>query len=432
VYPLLAPTDDDAANSSSNSSSTNNVEPAGYLNAVLNEQVIFQATSVEWGSKPWISNGTVAGTRLLLKDLNFAGPVEFRPEGITATKDLVFFTAYRDGVFQGSHSQLWATDGTAANTILLKDGDSSSGIRLLDKSQNIVLFSDSYSNLWITNGTINGTRALKSSSSSSSNGENASNETTTIRCSPFSGTSDQEPVGGKLYFNCNNEGWVTDGTDQGTFKLLPDKVIRQYGLTGRELTLVNKQFFLLAASFNTQSRESTEQQFVYSTTGTTSNTSTNLLLDLSQDPQIVSLYGAFLPDDDGNSNSVELLFAVDGQLVKTDGTTNGTSSEGLLDFSPDTNEAKHLVLFRVGNRAVIIRTAPDNSGEVNIYSTTNGTEQGTTLLTTLYDTNEINSSEQKHRLVKHHRFSKETDNGPIALIFESPPFANSTTTSTNW
>jgi hypothetical protein len=73
---------------------------------------------------------------------------------------------------------------------------------------------------------------------------------------------------GKVYFNCNNEAWVTDGTDQGTFKLLQDKVIRQWGLNGREIALVNGRF-LLAASFNTQSRQSAQQRFVYSTDGPT-------------------------------------------------------------------------------------------------------------------------------------------------------------------
>jgi len=82
--------------------------------AILDDQALFRSgPDTEGGSELWISDGTVAGTRLL-RDLNPTGssfPFQF-----FATEDLVFFCA--------NENELWVTDGTTAGTRRLMEGTS--------------------------------------------------------------------------------------------------------------------------------------------------------------------------------------------------------------------------------------------------------------------------------------------------------------------
>ena len=86
--------------------------------AALGNKLIFspangdqQATSFE----PWISDGTVEGTRLL-KDIE-PGFFSSAPREFTTVGDLVFFSA-----FDTAHgTELWVTDGTTEGTRLVKD-----------------------------------------------------------------------------------------------------------------------------------------------------------------------------------------------------------------------------------------------------------------------------------------------------------------------
>jgi ELWxxDGT repeat protein len=86
--------------------------------AALGNNLIFSPTESDQPGtsfEPWISDGTVEGTRLL-KDIE-PGVLGSDPRELTAVGDLVFFSA-----FDTAHGrELWVTDGTTEGTRLVKD-----------------------------------------------------------------------------------------------------------------------------------------------------------------------------------------------------------------------------------------------------------------------------------------------------------------------
>ncbi|GMU66951.1 MAG: hypothetical protein AMXMBFR36_32250 [Acidobacteriota bacterium] len=88
-------------------------DPAEFVD--LDGSVIFAATHPTLGRELWISDGTAAGTSLLL-DIN-PGAAGSLPEGLVRAGDLVFFWAFH----WESGFELWRTDGTAAGTLLVED-----------------------------------------------------------------------------------------------------------------------------------------------------------------------------------------------------------------------------------------------------------------------------------------------------------------------
>lgn len=136
-----------------------------------NNIVLFNANNGVNGTELWKSDGTTAGT-VLVKDIN-PGPassVSFFGLGLansTIFNGYVYFTA-SDGV---SGQELWRTDGTAANTTLVKDietgpGDSFDflvgavriGNKFIFSSTN--LFGTRFQ-MWQSDGTTTGTTLFK-------------------------------------------------------------------------------------------------------------------------------------------------------------------------------------------------------------------------------------------------------------------------------
>ena len=76
---------------------------------------MFWADDGVHGREPWVTNGTGAGTRLLA-DI-YPGPNSSTGSGAAAIGDLLLFTAN-----DGTHGEeLWKTDGTPAGTVLVRD-----------------------------------------------------------------------------------------------------------------------------------------------------------------------------------------------------------------------------------------------------------------------------------------------------------------------
>jgi ELWxxDGT repeat protein len=90
----------------------------GALVAVGTQSVLFNHTTPEAGREPWVSDGTVLGTKLLKDTVPGAGPEETSP-GFFGLRvgSLVYFTP--------SHTfgdtTLWKTDGTPAGTAIVRD-----------------------------------------------------------------------------------------------------------------------------------------------------------------------------------------------------------------------------------------------------------------------------------------------------------------------
>ena len=137
-------------------------------------KVLFYATdgssSGDHGYELWISDGTEKGTKLL-KDIE-AGPSSSSPVYLTAYKGKVIFRATQSG----SGSEVWVSDYTTAGTMLLKDinpGSASSTPAYFEVFNDKVYFRayspSSGTELWETDGTPSGTRlALDIASGSSS------------------------------------------------------------------------------------------------------------------------------------------------------------------------------------------------------------------------------------------------------------------------
>jgi len=197
---------------------------------LFNNIVLFQATDATHGDELWRTDGTPGGTTLL-KDINVgtgsSTQIEILPgfnvavfQGFHIFNNHLYFVAY-DGTSAG---QVWGTDGTTANTFLVKDIVPTANpfpIILLSDAINLpnkfifpVSDQDTRSELWESNGTPGGTVLFKEF----------------LPATPgfpviflpfvFTGGSFSQPLfqGDKFFFSAGtapegNELWISDGVD---------------------------------------------------------------------------------------------------------------------------------------------------------------------------------------------------------------------------
>lgn len=153
---------------------------------MANNKFFFFAAENSVDGKPFISDGTAAGTKSISEDVIATSPVEYVYD---ATTNKVYFTGCRKGAIGQSDridEELYVTDGTAAGTKLVKDIEPTK-----DKGSKPFLL------------TMNG---------------------------------------GKLYFATNGDikgFWVSDGTEAGTIKLAD-------GFVGDIVVFKNKTYFTIS------------------------------------------------------------------------------------------------------------------------------------------------------------------------------------------
>ncbi|WP_369408267.1 beta strand repeat-containing protein [Reyranella humidisoli] len=158
-----------------NSGAGNGIAALGDGRAVL---VASGTDPASTGPELWVTDGTTAGTSLLL-DIR-AGSVGSYPANlVTLGTGTVVFTAFDD-----THGQeLWVTDGTVAGTSLLKDinvgGDGSTITGVTALGNGTAVFSafdaDHGVELWVTDGTVAGTHLLADIDGVSTAGSNPAN-----------------------------------------------------------------------------------------------------------------------------------------------------------------------------------------------------------------------------------------------------------------
>ncbi|MFP2927881.1 ELWxxDGT repeat protein [Pyxidicoccus sp. 3LG] len=190
-----------------------NLDPARHFQpiaptamAALGDRMLFTALG-SGGYELWMSDGTVAGTRLV-RDI-LPGEESSSPEQLTPMGGHVYFLA-NDG---RTGKELWRSDGTPEGTVLVKDiypgSESSFATHLTPLGNGVLLFSAHDGvhgvELWRTDGTEAGTVMVKDISWSSS--------------SPLYLT--EVPALGLVFFRANDgttgrELWRTDGTEAGT------------------------------------------------------------------------------------------------------------------------------------------------------------------------------------------------------------------------
>lgn len=165
------------------------------LGGVFGDRVLLVASTPETGFEPWISDGTEAGTRLV-SDLRPGIEGSF-PRAILSLDERVLFMALNDDFVD----ELWASDGTLEGTRRLLDGGLGGIARVGSRA-----FFTRGQELWETDGTPEGTRAL-------------------VELPAFADMDGGPVVDGRWVFGLRDGDprgslWISDGTSQGTQRLL--------------------------------------------------------------------------------------------------------------------------------------------------------------------------------------------------------------------
>jgi ELWxxDGT repeat protein len=295
---------------------------AGYPEFItaLNGKVVYTADDHSAGRELWISDGTKDGTSIL-KDINPTGdgnpvnPDRFNDD-IPLSEANHFIVVDNKIVFvadDGEHGyEIWATDGTPAGTILLKDifsGSASSQPSELTRVEDLVFFSAdngiSGRELWRTDGTVAGTFIIKDINAGA------------IGSDPVELAS----LGDKLVFTANdgisgNEPWMSDATATGT-QLLKDVFDGDIGSSPADYVGVADDFYFRVGSV------------IWRSNGTTGGTAS-----FYGDPEAEA---SFIPQAyiNGDLYFIKNDFSLGVEAVyTTDGTLGGTQPVYSFPFMP--------------------------------------------------------------------------------------------------
>ena len=166
-------------------------------------RLFFSAVDETNGRELWVSDGTVAGTKLV-EDINpgFEGS---EPYYLTPVGDTVFFVAD-----DGTHGrELWKSDGTPGGTDIVKDvqsGTSGAAKNVVNVGGTVFFGATDGSNgiqLWKSDGSPGGTEQVKDPASPGQTGD----------------PRELTEVDGNLFFiggSSDRELWISDGSDGGT------------------------------------------------------------------------------------------------------------------------------------------------------------------------------------------------------------------------
>lgn len=296
-----------------------------------NNMVLFLAKNAANGEELWKTDGTSSGT-VLVKDINpgpasctsvelfpgFAFPVLF---GTHSFNNKVYFSA-TDGTNVG---EMWVTDGTEANTTLVKnlvEGIGASFI-LLTNAVNVpgkfifaVSDGTSRSELWQSDGTVAGTTVFKSFDPANS----ADIPLIALNYSYRNGTvSTNLFQGNKFFFVAGTaaegrEVWVSDGTLANTTVL---KDINPGAADGIDLS--NISYLYTTTAFFFAANDGVNGNELWKTDGT--NAGTTMVQDINldaadADPQlgIVNNNKVIFSATDGDDPVGTDLFVVDGSF----------------------------------------------------------------------------------------------------------------------
>lgn len=323
-----------------------------------NSTVLFFATDATHGEELWKTDGTSGGT-VLVKDIN--------PGTGSSTSFTLFTISFP--VFKGFHTfnnhvcfnaddgastgELWSTDGTTANTILLKDIVHTTSLSIVSvilaedlPTKFIFPVSDgaSRSELWESDGTPAGTQLFKAFSVV------GSHQIPFIFPSyyiDFTSQTFSQPLfqGNKFFFMAatpaaGDELWVSDGTLAGTNMV---KDINPGTGDGIDPTK-SITFLYTSTAFYFAATDGTHGDELWKTDGTSAGTSlvADINLNAADANPSVPIYLCngkiiFTATDGDNATQTD-LYAVNGSFVPlpvniTDFTVTATGSDALLRWT---------------------------------------------------------------------------------------------------
>jgi ELWxxDGT repeat protein len=289
---------------------------------------VFLATESTHGKELWVTDGSSAGTSLLVDitpGLSSSDIQNLTPLGNTGK---AIFTA----VGSTSTNQLWVTDGTTPGTKILQANRGTNG-SFFSTINNKALFSTSDGHVWATDGTAAGTVEL-------------------IASATYSSFYPQYTLGTKAIFSSYTSAtlsptlWATDGTAAGTVHL-SSSIIVSFDLTDQGVVLGNKLLF--------QGKDYGGSQFgneLWGTDGTVAGTGlvaniNNNGINSDSNPQNFAVIGnkAVFQANDGQHGAE--LWSSNGfsaSLVKD------INSNFAYDSSPSSLSAVTLACFAAGTR----------------------------------------------------------------------------------
>ncbi|MBL7682718.1 MAG: T9SS type A sorting domain-containing protein [Flavipsychrobacter sp.] len=301
-------------------------DPRGFIE--YNNRLLFSAHSARSlysaiGRELWATDGTEAGT-VLIKNIN-TGPQfanNSNPDFFTIYNGKVYFAA----TTHTNGRELWVTDGTEAGTVMVKDltntANASSNPEGLIVHNGKLLFSaanpgnSSQRALWETDGTAAGTRIVKAIN---------------ITPLPASRKTVFTPYNNLLYFFAHDgingpELWHTDGTDAGT-ALIKNATTTALG-TYEDIVIMNNKMYYPFSNI-------THGFELWQSDGT--DTGTYMLHNmyyaaLSSMPRHLTVYKNRLFYTALDSTERRAIFSTDGQQYTTHEPPNITKAHPLDTF----------------------------------------------------------------------------------------------------
>ncbi|NOJ97708.1 hypothetical protein HMI51_32800, partial [Corallococcus coralloides] len=203
-------------------------------------QLFFMAPDAANGLELWVSDGTTANTRLV-KDLTPGVEDSYLTHLTASGSTLVFFKETYDATASTTRFELWRSDGTAAGTVRVRDFGTGVDVSYLDAKQgNALLFFvrelQGATSLWRTDGTAAGTFQVKR-----------------LDAGPDTYPSDVRTTGALTLFKLDepsglSELWKTNGTAGGTLRLASFGATRSM----RVLGALGAYAYVTTTSFSTQ------------------------------------------------------------------------------------------------------------------------------------------------------------------------------------
>ncbi|WP_051951665.1 T9SS type A sorting domain-containing protein [Flavobacterium sp. ASV13] len=345
----------------------------------FNGKMIFAATNGKSGTEPFITDGTISGTKII-KNINpeddrgsIYGDYEYRPF-FTVAENNVFFRA-SDGK---NGYELFKTDGTAENTGMVKDiapgsGSSIDEFSLFMSNKNICYFKANDQvhgmELWRSDGTEAGTYILKDINPGSGHGVTDSNifydHDYIINEKLYA------VLNGNLYFSAfdgnENSLWKTDGTSNGTTKAITITPSGVYDSRPAIINATNDKIF-----FKTNSNNSSYgNNSLWSTDGTQTGT---VFLGLWE----ITGVGQFEKNIIYNNKLYFTTYNENGlALMVSDGTFAGTK---ILTKDHFTDYRSFGALKSCGKYVYFTLADSNGSGIEQELWKTDGTKEGTILV----------------------------------------------------